>query len=379
MSASQFKLCARSDDLLLALRLDSGERPFYLSRSGVFLLHTISAKPALALDDSILQTLDIASDGDAVRPAERCHEPQSTGTEHVELLRPLYATRVFTMLAVTVPPLAVVGVMLLAWGGWMTSVDLALLGSMYVLTALGVTIGFHRLYTHKSFATRGPIAAFFAICGSMSAQGPVIWWAAVHRAHHQHSDREQDPHSPHAGRAAGWIGSVRGFLHAHAGWLFADVRADLRRYVPDLLADATAVRINNAFPYIVVAGILLPGIVGGLITASWMGALLGTLWGGVVRIFVLHHVTWSINSVCHVWGAREYASGDHSRNNPIFGILAFGEGWHNNHHAFPASARHGLRWWQLDMSWLIIRSLERIGLAKKVRLPSPERLAARRG
>lgn len=361
------------------MRLDCARCAINTSRlHGVRLLNSTTAQPALAIDASILQTLDIAIDSDEVKPAERYEEPPGAVLVDVELLRPIFAVRVFTMIAVTVPPLALVAVMMLAWGGWFSWVDLTLLGSMYVITALGVTVGYHRLYTHKSFATRGPIAALFAICGSMSAQGPVIWWSAIHRAHHQHSDHEHDPHSPHAGRKPGFIGLLSGFAHAHAGWLFDNVPADFRRYVPDLLADRTTVRINNLFPYIVLFGLLLPGVIGGLITMTWMGALLGFLWGGVVRMFVLHHVTWSINSVCHIWGWREYASGDHSRNNPIFGILAFGEGWHNNHHAFPASARHGLRWWQLDGSWIVIRSLEIVGLAKKVRLPSTDRLAARR-
>ena len=152
----------------------------------------------------------------------------------------------------------------------------------------------------------------------------------------------------------------------------------MKRYVPDLLGDKTTLRISNAFPLLVLAGFAIPALIGGLVTMTWMGALLGFLWGGVVRMLLLHHVTWSVNSVCHIWGAKEYNSGDESRNNPVMGILAFGEGWHNNHHAFPASARHGLRWWQFDMSWVVIRSLERFGLAKKVRLPGAERLATKK-
>ncbi len=342
------------------------------------MLNSTAAQPALDLPNSILVDLDIANDSDAYKPAERYHD--QVGTAHVDGARerPPLAARIATICAVVFPPMALVAVMVLAWGGWFSYLDLALLGVMYTATALGVTVGYHRLYTHKSFATRGPIAAFFAICGSMSAQGPVIWWSAVHRQHHQYSDQEHDPHSPHAGYGDGLWNSIRGAIHAHMGWLFEDVDANMQRYVPDLLADKTTVRIHKAFPFLVLFGLLLPGVVAGLITMTWMGALLGFLWGGVVRMFLLHHVTWSINSVCHIWGAREYASNDESRNNPIFGLLAFGEGWHNNHHAFPASARHGLKWWQLDMSWLIIRSLELVGLAKKVRLPSPDRLNTRR-
>ena len=328
---------------------------------------------AAAIESTILAALDVS---DSAAPAQR-HESVRAGFDAPAQRAPVWV-RVATMSAVVLPPFAVIAVMLLAWGGWFHWIDLALLVGMYLVTGLGVTIGYHRLYTHKSFATRGPIAAFLAICGSMSAQGPVVWWAATHRKHHQHSDHEHDPHSPHAGRAPGALGAIGGFLHAHMGWLFYDLTPDMKRYVPDLLADRTVMRIHRAFPLLVILGLAIPAIIGGLVTMSWMGALLGFLWGGVVRMFMLHHVTWSVNSVCHIWGAKEYHSGDESRNNPVMGILALGEGWHNNHHAFPASARHGLKWWQFDLSWVIIRTLERVGLAKKVRLPAEDRLAARR-
>ncbi|MFM7051629.1 MAG: acyl-CoA desaturase [Planctomycetota bacterium] len=285
--------------------------------------------------------------------------------------------RAGTIAAVAVPPIALVAVMALAWGGWFGWVDLALMVGMYVLTGLGVTIGYHRLVTHRSFRAKRPIEWFFAVAGSMAAQGPILWWAATHRRHHQHSDHEHDPHSPHAGQKPGFVGRVRGFMHSHIGWLFADLRADAVRYIPDLTSDRALKRISSLFPLWVLLGLALPAAIGGLVTMSWMGALLGFLWGGLVRMFLLHHVTWSVNSVCHLWGARDYRSGDESRNNPVMGVLALGEGWHNNHHAFPASARHGLKWWQFDLSWIVIRSLEKLGLAEKVRIPSAERLAAR--
>ena len=306
--------------------------------------------------------------------------PVSVGDEIAErALQPVpLLLRLTTMFAVVVPPLVVIATMVLAWGGWFSWIDLVLFAVMYVITGLGITVGYHRLYTHKSFEARGPVAALFAIFGGMAAQGPVIWWAATHRCHHQYSDHEHDPHSPHAGHGGGVRGAVKGFLHAHMGWLFADLRADMQRYVPDLLADKTTVRINQLFPLWVALGFVIPAVIGGLVTMSWMGALLGFLWGGIVRLCALHHVTWSVNSVCHIWGKKEYTSGDESRNNPVMGILAFGEGWHNNHHAFPASARHGLKWWQFDASWIVIRTLALVGLAKKVRVPSVDRLAARR-
>ena len=294
-----------------------------------------------------------------------------------ETVRASRLARFGTLAAVIVPPLALVATMALAWGGWFGWVDLALMVGMYVITGLGVTIGYHRLVTHRSFRAKRPIELFFAICGSMAAQGPILWWAATHRRHHQHSDHEHDPHSPHAGQEPGLMGRVSGFLHAHIGWLFADLRADADRYIPDLTADRGLERISALFPLWVLLGLALPAAIGGLVTMSWMGVLLGFLWGGLVRMLLLHHVTWSVNSVCHLWGARDYRSGDESRNNPVMGVLALGEGWHNNHHAFPASARHGLKWWQFDLSWVVIRTLEKLGLAEKVRVPSADRLAAR--
>lgn len=280
--------------------------------------------------------------------------------------------------AVALPPIGLICAMTLAWGGFFGWTDLCLVVSLYVLTGLGITIGFHRLYTHKAFSTSAPIAYFFTIFGSMAGQGPLLWWAHTHRRHHQHSDREHDPHSPHAARSGGFMSAAMNFVHAHLGWLFKDQRRDGARYVPDLIADSVVLRVTRFFPLWVLLGILIPAAIGGLVTMSWTGALLGGLWGGPVRMFLLHHSTWSVNSVCHVWGKRAYRSGDESRNNPIMGILALGEGWHNNHHAFPASARHGLEWWQFDLSWIVIRSLERLGLVHDVRLPSKARLDARR-
>ena len=280
--------------------------------------------------------------------------------------------------AVVFPPLGVLTAMGLLWGGLFNSTDLIILATMYVLTGLGITVGYHRLCTHKAFATRGPIAFFFLAFGTMAGQGPVIWWCATHRRHHQYSDKQFDPHSPHAGYEPGLAGFCKGFLHSHIGWLFEKEQPDYKRYVPDLLQDPMIMWLDRMFVPILFAGLLLPAAVSGFITGTWQGAGLGLLWGGLVRMFMLHHSTWSVNSVCHVWGQKEFRSGDESRNNPIMGILALGEGWHNNHHAFPASARHGLKWWQFDLSWIVIRSLQLVGLASKVRLPSKERMQERR-
>jgi stearoyl-CoA desaturase (delta-9 desaturase) len=248
---------------------------------------------------------------------------------------------------------------------------------MYLISGLGITIGYHRYFTHKSFQTSRFVQALLAISGSMAFEGSVLQWAAVHRSHHQHSDDEHDPHSPHTHGAGVW-NAIRGMWHAHMGWLFRRRTLSLQKYVVDLKKDRLITTMSALFPLWALLGLAIPALLGGLITMSWMGALLGFIWGGLVRVFFVHHVTWSINSVCHIWGTRPFNSHDESRNNPIFGVLGLGEGWHNNHHAFPTSARHGLRWWQLDISYIIIRTLSWVGIVWDVRVPSPARVAAKR-
>jgi stearoyl-CoA desaturase (Delta-9 desaturase) len=265
----------------------------------------------------------------------------------------------------------VAAALLWGWGfGW---VELGLLLGMYVLTALGITVGFHRLFTHRSFQTNRIIQFVLAALGSMAAQGPLLRWVAVHRRHHQHSDQPEDPHSPH-GHGRGLLGLLRGLWHAHMGWLLRPEPADLDRYAGDLRRDKPLRVASALFPVWLAVGLVLPAILGGLLTGTWAGVLLGLLWGGLARIFLVHHVTWSVNSVCHLWGGQPYPDGDQSRNNLVFGVLALGEGWHNNHHAFPTSARHGLRWWQLDLSYLFIRGLALLRLAWNVRLPGEHAL-----
>jgi len=240
---------------------------------------------------------------------------------------------------------------------------------MYVLTGLGITIGYHRLFTHRSFKTVRPVELGLAVIGSMAVEGALFRWVAMHRRHHQHSDQPGDPHSPHEfGR--GFFAAIAGWWHAHVGWCFKREAPGLDRYVRDLGKDRCLRRVSRLFPLWVALGLLIPAAAGGLITGTWLGAALGFLWGGLVRVFLVHHVTWSINSVCHLWGTRPYATRDESRNNAVCGVLAFGEGWHNNHHAFPNSARHGLRWWQLDTSYLVIWVMARLGLAWRVRVPA---------
>ena len=282
--------------------------------------------------------------------------------------------RLANLAGVVLPFAGLVAAAALLWGWGFGWVELGLLLGMYVLTALGITVGFHRLFTHRAFQTSRVVQFVLAALGSMAAQGPLLKWVAVHRRHHQHSDRPEDPHSPH-GHGRGLFGLLRGLWHAHVGWLFRPEPVDLDRYAGDLRRD-TPLRVASAlFPVWLAVGLVLPAVLGGLLTGTWAGVLLGLLWGGLARIFLVHHVTWSVNSVCHLWGGQPYPDGDQSRNNVVFGVLALGEGWHNNHHAFPTSARHGLRWWQLDLSYLFIRSLALLRLAWDIRLPGKHALA----
>lgn len=285
--------------------------------------------------------------------------------------------RLINLLAVFLPLVGLVTACVLLWGVAFSWVYLALLVGMYILTGIGITVGYHRLYTHRSFESPAWVRFLFGALGSMAVQGPVLHWVAEHRRHHQHSDHEGDPHSPHGHGESLWA-TLKGAWHSHVGWMFRRPSRLLPRYVKDLRQDPVAVAVSRQFPLWVVLGLAIPAALGGLLTMSWIGVLLGFLWGGLARVFLVHHVTWSVNSVCHLWGARPYDCQDESRNNPVVGVLAFGEGWHNNHHAFPTSARHGLKWWQIDTSYLLIRCLEVVGLAWNVRVPDAERIARKR-
>ena len=288
------------------------------------------------------------------------------------------SVRAVTFLAVVLPLLGVVAAIALLWGQGVSWLHLGLLLGMYMLTVLGITVGFHRLFTHRSFEAKRGVKAVLAVLGSMAVQGPLLEWVALHRRHHQHSDGHDDPHSPHA-HGGGVKGVLRGIWHAHIGWLFKPYAAGWQRYVGDLAKDGLLRRISKLFPLWVLLGLIIPSVLGGLLTMTWVGALHGFIWGGLARIFLVHHVTWSINSVCHLWGSRPYRThDDQSRNNLVFGLLALGEGWHNNHHAFPTSARHGLRWWQIDASYWVIQLLAALGLVWKVRVPATEALLTKR-
>lgn len=285
--------------------------------------------------------------------------------------------RLATLLAVLVPFAGFIAAIYSLWGRAFTWVELTSLMAMYLATGLGITVGYHRLFTHRSFRAVPAVKLLLGIFGSMAAQGPIVKWVAIHRRHHHHSDRADDPHSPHV-HGTGFGGLIKGFWHAHIGWMFTADHPSLRHYVRDLHTDRLVRMVSRYFGLWVVLGLIIPAVFGGLITGTWSGVLLGFLWGGLARTFLVHHATFSINSICHIWGRRPFNCDDHSRNNAICGVLALGEGWHNNHHAFPASARHGLYWWQFDLSYLFIRGLEWVGLASHVRVPGANAMRSKR-
>ena len=276
----------------------------------------------------------------------------------------------------TVGPLVGVGLAVwLLWGQGISPLDFGLFLGFYLFTGFGVTVGFHRLFTHRGFEVPKPVRAFLAVAGSMSVQGSVIDWVATHRRHHAYADEYGDPHSPHLVEESGLRGVMRGLWHAHMGWFFKPETTVNSRWAPDLEREPIMVRVNAWFPALIVATFLLPPAIALVVTGSWWAALTAFIWGSLVRVFLLHHVTWSINSICHFFGTKAFTTSDESTNFWPLSLIGFGESWHNNHHAFPTSARHGFLRWELDPTWRIIRTLEQLGLARRVRLPSREVIA----
>jgi stearoyl-CoA desaturase (Delta-9 desaturase) len=273
--------------------------------------------------------------------------------------------RVASAVVTGAPPIMVLIGMYFGWTAHMLVwQDVLVLGIMYCSIGAGVTVGFHRLLTHRSFKTSKPMRAFWAILGSMAAEGPVIDWVATHRKHHQYSDQEGDPHSPHDRDRTGFRGELAGLAHAHLGWVFSDMEvADERRYAKDLLADPWVKFVDRTFIVWVIGGLAIAFGLGVALTGTIDGGLTALLWGGAARIFFVHHATFSINSLCHYFGNQEYDTGDESRNLGWLAIPTWGEAWHNNHHAFPTSYRHGLKRWQIDPSAVMIRGMEMCGLA----------------
>ena len=312
---------------------------------------------------------------DSAKPAKLAAPSVAPAPPHHQ--RPHRLLQVINLVTVVVPFIGVIAAAVLVWGWGMNWTTLGIFGVMYLVTAVGITVGYHRLFTHRAFATTRPMKVLLGIMGSMAMEGPILFWVSVHRRHHQHADGHDDPHSPHH-HGEGIKAMLAGLWHAHVGWMIEGKTAGMARYVGDLRQDKVVRYVSKMFPLWVVLGLVIPTIAGGLLTMTWTGALLGFIWGGLVRIFFVHHVTWSINSVCHFWGYKSFRGDDESRNNPIFGVLGLGEGWHNNHHAFPTSARHGLRWWEFDASYLLIRAMGLVGLAWDIRTPRPDLLAARK-
>lgn len=273
----------------------------------------------------------------------------------------------FILFSAIVPLLAVIAAIALSWGGVFGWSDLVVLVLMYSVAVMGISIGYHRLLTHRAFATVRPLRIFFIVGGAMAGQGPPLIWTAHHRRHHRVADRPGDPHSPYLDEDPGIRGALKGLWHSHLGWLFdRDLTSDPIRYCPDLARDRDVRFISAHFVGFVLLGMLIPGLLGLALTQTLTGFLTGVLWGGLVRFFLLNHVTYAVNSVGHYFGRRRFETPDESRNVAWLAIPSFGEGWHNNHHAFPRSYRHGMRWYEVDISALVIAALERVGLAWKV-------------
>jgi stearoyl-CoA desaturase (delta-9 desaturase) len=278
---------------------------------------------------------------------------------------------------IVVPLLGILGAGFVLWGTGLSAVDLGLTAVFYAITLYGITVGFHRLFTHGSFKAVRPLRIALAVAGQMAIEGPVTRWVADHRRHHAFSDEEGDPHSPWR-YGTGFRALTKGLWHAHIGWLFDVEQTDQKRFAPDLLADRDIARVARLFPALVAVSLLAPAVLGGLITWSWTGALTAFFWASVVRIGLLHHMTWSINSICHTWGARPFVTKDRAVNVWWLAVISGGESWHNLHHADPTCARHGVDKGQLDSSARLIRWFEKAGWARDVRWPKAERLAARR-
>ena len=287
-------------------------------------------------------------------------------------------SQVVTLVAVVVPPLGLLSAMGLLWGVAFHWYDVALFVSLYVVCAFGTTIGFHRYFTHRGFTAHPAVKAGLGILGCMTMQGPITQWVTDHRKHHALSDKPGDPHSPHVGHGEGAWGAVKGFVHSHVGWLFSNLAMEQgRAYGKDLYEDRMVRWIDRLYGVWVVVTFGIPFAVGFWIGGDWRSGVEGLVWGGLLRVFAYQHATFSVNSICHMFGRRDYHSRDEARNNWLVALLVFGEGWHNNHHAFPASARHGLRRWQIDPSWWVIHGLERLGLIWDVHTPEEDQLARR--
>ncbi len=298
----------------------------------------------------------------------------------VEVISPSgHRVQRISVLILTILPLTgLIAAIVTLWGRGIGPVEASIALVFYLFTGFGITVGFHRYFTHQSFTATRPAKIGLAIAGSMAVQGSLISWVATHRRHHAFSDREGDPHSPNLDGEDGVKGILKGLWHGHLGWLFDPEQTSAERWAPDLLKDKTMVRIDRAFPYLSLATFALPPLIALMITGSFGTAVTTFLWASLARVFLLHHVTWSINSICHFYGKRPFESRDHSTNNWMLSLISFGESWHNNHHAFPTSARHGILRGQIDPSAWLIAGLQRLGLVRDVKAPSEDQLESRK-
>jgi stearoyl-CoA desaturase (Delta-9 desaturase) len=283
-----------------------------------------------------------------------------------------------TVVITVLPFLGLLAAVTMSWNEAVGLTDLMLFLGLYVICGFGITIGYHRMLTHRAFEAIAPLRAALLVAGSLAIQGAAIDWAVDHRTHHAFSDKEGDPHSPHHGFSSSVWGQLQGLGHAHVGWLFDHKRTDQERYAKDLLQDRLVVTISRLFPLWIVLSFAIPFALGGAITRTWTGAFTGLVWGGLVRLFFNHHVTWSVNSICHVFGRRPFAASDRSTNNWLLALPSLGEAWHHNHHVFPTSAFHGLGWRQVDLSGIVIAAWEKLGLVRNVRRPSAEQIGRKR-
>jgi stearoyl-CoA desaturase (delta-9 desaturase) len=346
----------------------------------------MSAAPPPATDDApqadgppgtvAVQPADHSSRAGRATPAE---QRTAGGARALAEHEPVGNIDRFVTALITVAPALLLG--FAAWRAWDSELhwrDVAIFLVLYFACGLGVTIGFHRMLTHRSFKTSAPLRFVLAVMGTMAVEGPVISWVADHRRHHAYTDRPGDPHSPHVDHGRGLMGALRGLAHAHVGWLFDRVAHGSRdHYAPDLLADPVVAFVDRTFIFWSLFGLALPFLLGLAIGGTVAAGLDGLLWGGAVRMFALHHVTYSINSLCHFFGRRRFETGDESRNLAWLAPLSFGEAWHNNHHAFPTSAFHGLRRREFDISGALIAGMERTGMIWDVQRVSESRRAAK--
>ena len=286
--------------------------------------------------------------------------------------------RWFILGASLIPLAAVFGAMAALWNRIFSWTDMVVLAIMYVISGIGVSVAYHRMLTHRSFETYKPIRVALATAGVMAGQGPPLIWAAHHRKHHRVADKPGDPHSPHLDFEPGFKGTMAGLWHSHLGWLFdVELTSEPMRYCPDLVREKSLRWLSRHLVLVTTAGVILPGLIAYAMTGSWQALLTGILWGGLVRIFLVNHLTYAVNSVGHVFGSRRFETTDKSRNVAWLAVPSFGEAWHNNHHAFPRSARHGMKWYEIDLSAIFIWGLEKTHLAWKVIRIDPERLTMR--